>query len=206
MNYFEELNAVNVNDFTETKGKLTYLSWAHAWRELKRRFPKSYYTVYQNDLEWNYFSDNRYCWVKTGVTVVTDDGESLEHIEYLPVMDYKNESIPADAVTSFDVNKAIQRSLTKAVARHGLGLYIYAGEDLPDESDGSAEDRKRTGFAKAITPIQIKTLQGFADELGVDINDILGHLNLSKIEDMTNMQYGVALNKLKKTKDGKQKK
>jgi hypothetical protein len=56
----------------------------------------------------------------------------LEHIEYLPVMDYRNASIMVDKVTSFDVNKAIQRSLTKAVARHGLGLYIYAGEDLPE--------------------------------------------------------------------------
>ena len=59
--------------------------------------------------------------------------EGLEHIEYLPVMDFRNQSIPADKVTSTDVNKAIQRSLTKAVARHGLGLYIYAGEDLPEE-------------------------------------------------------------------------
>lgn len=141
MNYFEILNSVNCNDLTEKKGGLTYLSWAHAWRELKKLYPKSYYTVYQNDLEWNYFTDNRYCWVKTGVTVVTDECE-VEHIEYLPVMDYKNKSIPADMVTSFDVNKAIQRSLTKAVARHGLGLYIYAGEDLPNEADGSVEERK----------------------------------------------------------------
>jgi hypothetical protein len=66
--------------------------------------------------------------VKTGVTI-----NGLEHIEYLPVMDYRNQSIPADKVTSFDVNKAIQRGLTKAAARHGLGLYIYAGEDLPED-------------------------------------------------------------------------
>ena len=62
--------------------------------------------------------------------------EGLEHIEYLPVMDYRNASISKDKVTSMDVNKAIQRSLTKACARHGLGLYIYAGEDLPS---GEAE-------------------------------------------------------------------
>ena len=73
--------------------------------------------------------------MKTGVTLVDDvTATSLEHIEFLPVMDHRNKSIPLDSVTSFDVNKAIQRSLTKAVARHGLGLYIYAGEDLP-ESD-----------------------------------------------------------------------
>ena len=54
-------------------------------------------------------------------------------------MDFKNRSIPAEQVTSFDVNKAIQRSLTKAVARHGLGLYIYAGEDLPEDGDQPQE-------------------------------------------------------------------
>ena len=59
--------------------------------------------------------------------------DGIEHIEYLPIMDFRNKSIPLESITSFDVNKAIQRSLTKAVARHGLGLYIYAGEDLPEE-------------------------------------------------------------------------
>ncbi len=72
----------------------------------------------------------RTCWVKTGVTI-----GGLEHIEYLPVMDARNQSIPLDSVRSVDVNKTIQRSLTKACARHGLGLYIYAGEDLPDSAE-----------------------------------------------------------------------
>lgn len=62
--------------------------------------------------------------------------EGIEHIEYLPIMDYKNKSIKLEQVTSFDVNKAIQRSLTKAAARHGIGLYIYAGEDLPERDPG----------------------------------------------------------------------
>ena len=74
-----------------------------------------------------YFTDGKTCWVKTGVEVA-----GLEHIEYLPIMDYKNKSISLENVTSFDVNKSIQRSLTKALARHGLGLYLYAGEDLPE--------------------------------------------------------------------------
>lgn len=126
-NYFSELNSINVNEKTEEKNGLTYLSWAFAWGEVKKRFPDATYTIYENAVGWNYHTDGRTCWVKTGVTV-----NGIEHIEYLPVMDFKNRSISADAVTSFDVNKAIQRSLTKAVARHGLGLYIYAGEDLPD--------------------------------------------------------------------------
>ena len=127
MTVFETLNGVNVNEHTEKKNGLTYLSWAWAWGELLKRFPDSTYTIYENRDGWNYHTDGKTCWVKTGVTV-----EGKEYIEMLPVMDFKNRSISADAVTSFDVNKAIQRSLTKAVARHGLGLYIYAGEDLPE--------------------------------------------------------------------------
>lgn len=129
-NYFQILNGINVNDKTEKKNGLTYLSWAWAWGEVKKLFPDATYTIYENEAGWNYHTDGRTAWVKTGVTV-----NGIEHIEMLPVMDFKNRSIPLDQITSFDVNKAIQRSLTKAVARHGLGLYIYAGEDLPEGED-----------------------------------------------------------------------
>ena len=128
-NYFKQLNSINCNDKTEKKNGLTYLAWAYAWGEVKKLFPDSTYTIYENVNGWFYHTDGNTCWVKTGVTI-----NGIEHIEYLPVMDYKNRSIPVDQVTSFDVNKAIQRSLTKAVARHGLGLYIYAGEDLPEDA------------------------------------------------------------------------
>ena len=129
---FEVLNAINVNEHTEKKNNLTYLSWAWAWAEVKKHYPDAQYTIYENRDGLNYHTDGRTCWVKTGVTI-----NGLEHIEYLPVMDYRNASISYDKVTSFDVNKAIQRSLTKAVARHGLGLYIYAGEDLPEDERGA---------------------------------------------------------------------
>lgn len=137
INYFEILNSINVNDKVEKKNGLSYLSWAYAWAEVKKKFPDSTFTIYENSQGWNYHTDGRTCWVKTGVTV-----NGIEHIEELPVMDYKNKSIPLENVTSFEVNKTIQRSLTKAVARHGLGLYIYAGEDLPDEQDGTQAVRK----------------------------------------------------------------
>lgn len=126
-NYFVELNNINVQDKIEKKNGLSYLSWAWAWGELKKRHPDATYTIYENADGWNYHTDGNTCWVKTGVTI-----NGIECIEYLPVMDFKNKSIPLGNVTSFDVNKAIQRSLTKAVARHGLGLYVYAGEDLPE--------------------------------------------------------------------------
>lgn len=141
MDAFKVLNNINVNEHTERKNGLTYLAWAWAWGELKKLYPESYYTVYENRDGLFYHTDGKTCWVKTGVTLVDGDAQ-LEHIEFLPVMDMRNKSIPVANVTSYDVNKAIQRSLTKAVARHGLGLYIYAGEDLPEEE--AAEQTKRT--------------------------------------------------------------
>jgi len=136
---FERLNDVNVNGKVEAKNGLSYLSWAWAWGEVKKVVPDATFTVYERETQWgpvNYFTDGRTCWVKTGVTL-----NGLEHVEMLPVMDFRNQAITIDKVTSTDVNKAIQRSLTKAVARHGLGLYIYAGEDLP-ESEAEAMRKK----------------------------------------------------------------
>ena len=161
-NYFCQLNAINVNSKTEQKGNLTYLSWAWAWGEVKKLFPDATYTIYENERGWNYHTDGKTCWVKTGVTV-----NGIEHIEYLPVMDNRNNSIYADKVTSFDVNKAIQRSLTKAIGRHGLGLYIYAGEDLPEtEKD---EEAARIAEQKA-------NLQAQYDEVIATVNKMLAEV------------------------------
>ena len=146
---FETLNAVNCNEHTEKKNGLTYLSWAWCWAEVKKRYPLAFFTIYENPDGWPYWTDGRYCWVKTGVTI-----EGLELTEYLPVMDYKNNSIPLEKVTTMDVNKSIQRSLTKACARHGLGLYIYAGEDLPE---GEPEKAPETPVEKPKTTRTKKT-------------------------------------------------
>lgn len=154
-NYFSELYAVNVNGHTEQKNGLTYLSWAWAWAEIKKLHPDAVYTIYENAQGWNYHTDGKTCWVKTGVTI-----NGVEHIEYLPVMDFKNKSIPADSVTSFDVNKAIQRSLTKACARHGLGLYVYAGEDLPES--GKPEEIICAYCGLPVTPVTGKDGKTFS--------------------------------------------
>lgn len=163
-NYFVRLNRINVNEHTEKKGNLTYLSWAWAWEKVKEIYPESTYTVYEDKNGMFYHTDGKTCWVKTGVTV-----NGLEHIEYLPVMDYKNKSIPLDSITSFAVNTAIQRSLTKAVARHGLGLYIYAGEDLPsdeqkNESENKEDELEKQSLEKLNELIKTyKTLSGETD-------------------------------------------
>ena len=149
-NYFTALANINVNDKTEKKNNLTYLSWAWAWGEIKKQHPDATYTIYENKDGWNYHTDGRTCWVKTGMMV-----QGIEHIEYLPVMDHRNASISADKVTSFDVNKAIQRSLTKAAARHGLGLYIYAGEDLPDDGEEKPVSASKLSETQKTTPAKV---------------------------------------------------
>jgi len=128
MSKYKELNAINVNKMTEKKGNLTYLSWAYAWQETMKVCPDMTRTVYESATGNNYHTDGKTAWVKVGITI-----GGQEHIDYLPIMDARNAALPIEKVTSFDVNKAIQRSTTKAIGLHGLGLYIYAGEDMPDE-------------------------------------------------------------------------
>lgn len=195
-NYFNDLYAVNVNGHTEKKNNLTYLSWAWAWGEIKKRHPDATYTVYENADGWNYHTDGRTCWVKTGVTV-----NGIEHIEYLPVMDYKNKSITVENVTSFDVNKAIQRSLTKACARHGLGLYIYAGEDLPEEEAAEKQDASRNAKNTAANNI----ISGLAKARGKSDCEILNALmrQISKPEGTTieSLEYDDLMDAIKVLND-----
>jgi hypothetical protein len=147
---FGKLAAVNCNEHIEKKNngkvELSYLSWAWAWHYIKSRFPNAFYTIYERPDGVPYWTDGRTAWVKTGVTI-----EGQEHIEYLPIMDYRNLSIPLDKITSMDMNKAIQRSLTKAAARHGLGLYIYAGEDIP-LSEAEAKELEKEQAAQGSQP------------------------------------------------------
>lgn len=147
---FGKLAAVNCNEHIEKKNngkvELSYLSWAWAWHYIKSRFPNAFYTIYERPDGVPYWTDGRTAWVKTGVTI-----EGQEHIEYLPIMDYRNLSIPLDKITSMDMNKAIQRSLTKAAARHGLGLYIYAGEDIP-LSEAEAKELEKEQAAQGTQP------------------------------------------------------
>jgi len=122
---FETLNKVDVSAHIDTKGGFKYLSWSWAWAEVSRNFITTR-KVYCDKNDNNYHTDGKYCWVEVGVTI-----EGLEHIEMLPVMDFKNKSVPLEKVDSMAVNKAIQRATVKAIALHGLGLNLYAGEDLP---------------------------------------------------------------------------
>ena len=110
----------------EKKGNFNYLSWANAWALIKENHPDTQRKVYESaQTELPYFTDGKTASVKVGVIV-----NKIEHIDYLPVMDYRNNSIPLAKITSMDVNTAIQRSTAKAIAMHGLGIAIFKGEDL----------------------------------------------------------------------------
>lgn len=148
-NVFNELNKVNVNEHVEKKntGKttLSYLSWSWAWTEVKKRYPDATYEIvkFENGLPYTYDKNTGYM-VYTKVTI-----QGVTHEMWLPVMDSHNcsmlsepyevktkyNSYTVDKCTMFDVNKTIMRCLTKNLAMFGLGLYIYAGEDLPTDEE-----------------------------------------------------------------------
>jgi hypothetical protein len=129
---FEEIYSINVNDKTEKKGQLTYLSWAWAWAEFKKKYPKATYTVDKFDGTYCTGNDKIGWMVRTEVYA-----DELCYEMWLPVMDMRNNAILSPKMT--DVNKTIMRCLTKNLAMFGLGLYIYAGEDLPEDLE---EDTK----------------------------------------------------------------
>jgi hypothetical protein len=138
---FDRLSAVNVNEHVEKKDNLTYLSWAWAWSQTKRECPDATYKILETE-----YDEALGFMCHTNVTI---EGETLEM--WLPVMDGKNKSMKkapysystkygdkqVDAATTFDINKTLMRCLVKNLAMFGLGIYIYAGEDLP-ESETSA--------------------------------------------------------------------
>lgn len=146
---FEILSAIDVNGHVEKKNGLTYLTWAWAWAEVKKRYPDATYTIYKDEHQRPYMNDP-----ELGImcfTTVTIKGETLEM--WLPVMDGANNALkvqpysiktkygekPVAAANMFDINKTIMRCLVKNLAMFGLGHYIYAGEDLPEEKKIEAE-------------------------------------------------------------------
>jgi len=136
---FETLSAINVNEYVEKKNGLTYLSWAWAWSGVKKIYPNATYKIGETD-----YDEQLGFMCHSEVTI---EGETLEM--WLPVMDGANKSMKkepytyktkwgeksVEAATSFDVNKTIMRCLVKNLAMFGFGIYIYAGEDLPEDTE-----------------------------------------------------------------------
>lgn len=148
MKTFLDMRKINVNDRVEKKEGLSYLTWSWAWDEFKQAYPDATYEVLKNPNGLPYFESDAGAMCYTRVTV-----NGLTHEMWLPVMDGKNKAMKSspytyqvrdwktkqqvektvDAFTMFDVNKTVMRCLVKNLAMFGLGLYIYAGEDLPSE-------------------------------------------------------------------------
>ena len=191
---FEQLSALNLSSKVEKRGQLSYLSWATAWSECKKLFPDMTRVVYESETGMNYFSDGATAWVKVGVTI-----NGLEYIDYLPVMNHMNKSIPLASLTSFDVNKTIQRSTVKALALHGLALNIYAKEDFPEATDGTPA--KVVAKPAGKIPLAVgdanweKVVNYVVDNIGLKSEDVFK--NLSKKYDLSD-QVKSAINKLKK--------
>lgn len=160
---FEELNAINCNEFTEKKNDLTYLSWASAWEIVKKACPDaSYRIIHFNGVPYYYDASLGYM-VETEVTI---NGQTL--MMWLPVMDSANKAQKdkaytyktrfgektVEAATMFDINTAIMRCLTKNLAMFGLGLYIYRGEDLPADEKIESQLQAEAQLQEAIANVK----------------------------------------------------
>lgn len=180
-NVFEELFHLDVNEHVEQKntGKttLSYLSWAWAWAEVKKRYNDVHYEIVKDPNGLPYFGDPR-----TGIMVYTRVTiEGITHEMWLPVMDGANNAMKFEpyeiqtrfgsksvaAATMFDINKTIMRCLVKNLAMFGLGLYIYAGEDLPQESDADRIERERA--EKSIAD-KVKEIDKYVKKLTSNMN------------------------------------
>ena len=197
MNHFKEFSEINVNDKTEKKNGLTYLSWAFAWDEIKKKYPDATYVIKkfgENQLPYVYGENTGYM-VFTEVTI-----ENITHEMWLPVMDSINKTMKdkpytyqtkngektVEACSMFDVNKTIMRCLTKNLAMFGLGLYIYAGEDLPIVEEEPATEK------------QIEKLKKLED---LDIPSMLKYYKITKIEQMTKDNADDVITRKKKNED-----
>ena len=160
---FEELSKINVNGHTEDKNGLTYLSWTWAWSEIKKQCPDASYEIlkFENNLPYVYDENTGYM-VFTKMTI----GDQTYEM-WLPVMDGNNKAMlnhmytyqvkvykdgvftgeykekTVEPATMFDINKTIMRCLVKNIAMFGLGIYIYAGEDMPEGYEISKEEAEK---------------------------------------------------------------
>ena len=198
---FEELLEKNVNEYTEKKNGLTYLSWVYAWKEFKKAYPNAQYIIKHWDGKPYLYDENLGYMVETTVYNGTE-----EHSMWLPVMNGANkpmkdkpytyevrnyktggtESKTVEAATMFDINTSIMRCLVKNIAMFGLGLYIYAGEDLPDVPFNPMTEAQRNELI----------------DLGVNLDDVVKYLNVKSVNEIS-METAAAVIKAKKMKEAK---
>lgn len=209
-NYFAQLNAINVNAHVEKKGGFSYLSWPYAVAQLRLADPTATWEVRR-------FGGLPFLTTEAGVFVevaVTVHGICLSQIH--PVLDGRNR--PLLAPTAFDINTSIQRCLVKAIALHGLGLYVYAGEDLPQRDIEAANDagddpppspsprglvreRKpapRAGAPERINQAQQVRIHKLAMDVGVSLDRVLSYFGVAALRDIPAAEFERVMRSLEK--------
>jgi len=184
---FATLSQINVNDKTKDKNKLTYLSWPFAWGEVKKAFPEAVYTVENHDGK-PYLYDSSLGYLVSTVVTIGDQSIPMS----LPVMDGANKAMKAEAytydtkfkkgivcnaATMFDINKTMMRCLVKNLAMFGLGLYIYAGEDLPEAPQQSEEDRAAS----------LQKLQSHIEKCGYTSEQVCESYQVKSLSELTDV-------------------
>lgn len=193
-NYFARFNAINVNDHVERKGQFSYLSWPYAVAQLRLADPTASWEVRR-------FEGLPYLKTEAGhfvEVVVTVQGVTLSQIH--PVLDGKNQ--PIGEPDAFDINTSIQRCLVKAIALHGLGLYIYAGEDLP------GEPKPRSAAPAPLAPItggrasaaQIRYIERLIADTGGDLAKVLAFFAVESLAELTTQAASRAIKSLEKSR------
>lgn len=216
---FKILNAVNVNAFTEQKASgngrtLTYLSWSNAWQEVKSRYADATYEIKkfgENNLPYVYDPCTGYM----VFTTVTIDG--VTHEMWLPVMDGANKAMKAEpyeyntksgkktvaAATMFDINTSIMRCLTKNLAMFGLGLYIYMGEDIPQEEKDEEQRAKEAELKKPVSKAHIATIRKEMERTGTPESKVLYVTHCTSLEEMDIYGFQMVMKIFEKTPDKK---
>lgn len=177
---FSTLSAIDVSEYVEKKGQFNYLSWPHAVRYLNTAYPDATWEVeeYVNEcgVSIPYMETSCGYFVKVTVTV-----EGISKSQTHPVLDYRNK--PIEKPNAFEINTSIQRCLVKAIALHGLGIYVYAGEDLPIEPDD-----------KQIAEGQVKQIEVLIDD--ERRKRICEHFKVDGLDKLTYQQASYTIGKL----------
>ena len=209
-NYFARLSAINVNEHVEKKGGFSYLSWPYAVAQLRLADASATWEVRRFD-GLPYLATEAGVFVEVAVTV---NGVTLSQIH--PVLDGRNR--PLLAPSAFDINSSLQRCLVKAIALHGLGLYIYAGEDLPQpvssdaandpvhhapqpERPSLASDRppvRRQDGRERINKAQQAQIHKLAIEVGVSLDRVLSYFGVAELKDIAASDFLRVIRSLEK--------
>lgn len=177
---FQTLNEFDITEHLKKKDKIIYLPWSKAWMILKTLYPHTKCTINKADDGCIYHTDGKTAWVEVSITI-----NDWTETESLAVMDFRNKSIPIDAITSADVEKSIKRCLVKCAALHGLGLSLWTGEELSGAARRKREDDLDSAKMEILSIVSEKLKDGVPKEdIYKVIQDNAGVKNPNAIKDV----------------------